>query len=97
MPSTVLSKEESGEGSAVHCINEGKVDLVINVPKSYDEMGRPDGYAIRRRAVDAEIPLITDLMLARALVDAMRLRKGPSALKVLAWNDFLARKPMALR
>ncbi|MCA9551736.1 MAG: carbamoyl-phosphate synthase large subunit, partial [Myxococcales bacterium] len=97
VPSTVLSKEESGEGSAVHCINEGKVDLVINVPKSYDEMGRPDGYAIRRRAVDAEIPLITDLMLARALVDAMRLRKGPSALKVLAWNDFLARKPMALR
>jgi hypothetical protein len=94
---TVLSKDPDAENSAVKCIADGKVDLVINVPKSYDEAGRPDGYAIRRRTVDAEIPLITDLMLARALVDAMRIRRGPSDLGVVAWNDFLARKPMALR
>ncbi len=93
----VLSKDPDAENSAVKCIADGKVDLVINVPRSYDEVGRPDGYAIRRRAVDAEIPLITDLMLARALVDAIRVRKGPSDLGVVAWNDFLARKPMALR
>jgi len=93
----VLSKEEHGENSAVHVIDEGKVDLVINVPKSYDEMGRPDGYAIRRRAVDAEIPLVTDLMLARALVDALRVRQGPASLGIRAWNDFMTRKRMALR
>ena len=57
------------------------VDLVINVPREYDEMGRPDGYLIRRRAVDAEIPLVTDLMLARALVEAMRFRNSPAALQ----------------
>lgn len=93
----VLSKEEAGADSAAEVIDEGKVDLVINVPRSYDEMGRPDGYAIRRKAVDAEVPLITDLMLARALVDAMRMRKNPSELKILAWDEFLARQPMSIR
>lgn len=31
-------------------IDEGLVDLVVNVPRSYDELGRPDGYLIRRHA-----------------------------------------------
>lgn len=93
---TELSKGE-GERSAVAMIGEGRVDLVINVPRSYDELGRPDGYLIRRRAVDAEVPLITDLMLARALVSAMLARPTPAALKVVAWDGYLSRKPMALR
>jgi hypothetical protein len=38
-------------------IDQGLVDLVINIPIEYDEFGRPDGYHIRRRAVDAGIPL----------------------------------------
>lgn len=97
IPCEVLSKDEQGENSGVNCIAQGKVDLVINVPKSYDEVGRPDGYAIRRRAVDAEIPLVTDLMLARALVDAMVIKRKPSDLGIVAWNDFISRKPMALR
>ena len=93
---TSLSKDE-GEGSAVKVIDEGLVDLVINVPREYDEMGRPDGYLIRRRAVDAEIPLVTDLMLARALVEAMRFRNSPAALRINAWDEYMARQPMALR
>ena len=56
-------------------IEQGRVDLVINIPVEYDELGRPDGYHIRRRAVDAGIPLITDLQLARAVIEALRHRK----------------------
>ena len=64
-----------GEGrSGMDVIDDGLVDLVINVPRTYDELGRPDGYLIRRRAVDAEVPLVTDLMLATALVNALRNR-----------------------
>ena len=48
-----------GEGrSGMDVIDEGLVDLVINVPRTYDELGRPDGYLIRRRAVDAEVSLV---------------------------------------
>ena len=93
---TSLSKNE-GEGSAMEVIEKGLVDLVINVPREYDDMGRPDGYLIRRRAVDAEIPLVTDLMLARAIVEAMRFRRSPAELRINAWDEYMARQPMALR
>jgi carbamoyl-phosphate synthase large subunit len=87
---TKVSKNASGERSALDLIDRGDVDLVINVPREYDEMGRPDGYLIRRQAVDAGVPLITDLQLARAVIEALRWKK-PTELNVLSWNDYLAR------
>jgi carbamoyl-phosphate synthase large subunit len=92
---TALAKA-SGEGrSGMDVIDDGLVDLVVNVPRSYDELGRPDGYLIRRRAVDADIPLLTDLLLATALVNAMRNRAGvPSAIR--SWDEYLARRPRRL-
>ena len=39
-------------------IDEGWVDLVINIPIEFDELGRPDGYHIRRRAVEAGVPVM---------------------------------------
>ncbi len=93
---TPISKTP-GEKSAMQLIDEGVVDMVINVPVEYDEMGRPDGYLIRRRAVDAGIPLVTDLQLARALVEALRQYGNPSALKISAWDEYLSRRPMSLR
>ncbi len=92
---TVLSKGE--EGTAVKVIQEGDVDLVINVPVDYDELGRPDGYLIRRGAVDAEIPLVTDLMLARALVRAMKMRRSEKDLKLLDYGAYISRRTTALK
>ena len=73
IPATRLEKHD-GPDSGMRAIEEGKIDLVINVPVEYDELGRPDGYMIRRGAVDAGIALITDLQLARAVVEALRHR-----------------------
>ncbi len=95
IPCTALAKA-TGEGrSGMDVIEEGLVDLVINVPRSYDELGRPDGYLIRRRAVDADLPLVTDLMLATALVTALRNRNG-SVPAVRAWDEYLGRQPRHL-
>ncbi len=93
---TAIAKKPA-DGGAIAAIDEGLVDLVINVPREYDELGRPDGYFIRRRAVDAGIPLITDLQLARALVEALRWNRSPKDLGILAWDEYLLRRPMALR
>jgi carbamoyl-phosphate synthase large subunit len=84
------------EGGAVRAIEDGSVDLVINVPLEYDELGRPDGYLIRRRAVDSGIPLLTDLQLARAVIEALRNRKLES-LNTLAYDEYAARKTVELR
>jgi carbamoyl-phosphate synthase large subunit len=77
-------------------IGQGRVDLVINVPREYDEHGRPDGYRIRRQAIDCGVPLVTDLAFARALVEALRARSS-SSLEPIAWNDFAhgTREPRA--
>jgi hypothetical protein len=49
----------------MEAIERGLVDLVINIPRTFDAAGRPDGYLIRRAAVDAHIPVLTELKLAR--------------------------------
>ncbi len=39
----------SGAGtSGPDVIERGLVDFVINIPREYDQFGRPDGYLIRR-------------------------------------------------
>jgi carbamoyl-phosphate synthase large subunit len=75
---------------ALRVIREGRVDLVINIPREFDEQGRPDGYLIRRCAVDCGIPLVTDLQLARALIEALRHR-SPGDLEVRPWSEYLER------
>ena len=85
---TTVGKGDGDAGSACRLISEGQVDLVINVPKDYDQFGRPDGHLIRRRAIDAGVPLITDRQLARAVVEALRWYKFET-LNLVAWNDRL--------
>jgi carbamoyl-phosphate synthase large subunit len=77
----------AGALSGLDVIEQGYVDLVINVPREYDEQGRPDGYHIRRQAIDCGVPLVTDLAFARALVEALRARRL-TRLEPVAWNDF---------
>jgi len=55
-------------------------------------MAGPMVYWIRRQAVELGVPLITDLQLARAIVEALRWRT-PSSLKLVAWNDYVGRSP----
>ena len=86
--STEVGKSDVGTNSAIRLIESDKVDLVINVPREFDELGRPDGYLIRRAAVDSGVPLVTDLQLARAVIEALR-QKGTKALKAAAWNSFV--------
>lgn len=80
--------KKPGDGlSALDVIDDGRVDFVINVPRDYDEYGRPDGYLIRRCAVDAGVPLITDLQLARAVIEALRWGTTHT-LDVVPWNEY---------
>jgi len=87
---TAVEKRTESGTSGLDVIEQGLVDFVINVTREYDQYGRPDGYWIRRQAVDLGVPLVTDLQLARAVVEASRWRKSLS-LDVHALNDYVAR------
>jgi MGS-like domain len=86
---TAVEKRTETGTSGLDVIAQGLVDLVINVAREYDRFGRPDGYWIRRQAVDLGVPLVTDLQLARAVVEAARWRKSLS-LEVHALSDYVA-------
>jgi len=90
IPCTAVEKSAGTGMSGLDVIEQNLVDLVINIPREYDQYGRPDGYLIRRQAIDLGVPLVTDLPLARAIVAALRWRKAGN-LDVLALNDYMTR------
>ena len=92
IPCTAVDKTPEAGTSGLDVILEGLVDLVINVTREYDQFGRPDGFWIRRQATDLGVPLITDLQLARAVVEACRWRRS-ATLDVIALNDYVAQEP----
>jgi carbamoyl-phosphate synthase large subunit len=88
IPCTAVEKNSGTGVSGLDAIDQDLVDFVINVAREYDLDGRPDGYWIRRHAVDLGVPLVTDLQLARAIVEALRWKK-PASLEVLALDDYV--------
>ena len=81
--------EYGKEPNIMGCLMNGAIDLVINIPTpstSDEEFRRilEDEYKIRRMAVDYNIPVIINLQLAKAIIDAIRIvRKKPLQIKSL--------------
>lgn len=63
---------EERHPNSVDAIVEGKVDLIINIPRSQFDMDRQtDGFMIRRLAIDYNIPLITNLKIAQLFLQCL--------------------------
>ncbi len=73
--------------NAVELIKSKAVDLVINIPKNFQEEELTNDYLIRRTAVDYKIPLITNRQLAMRLAEAMT-NKDPLNLDVKSWDEY---------
>lgn len=75
------------EPNALTAIANHEVDLVINIPKNIDREELDNDYLIRRKAVDFDIPLITNVQLAKRFVEA--LAKTPlEALRIKSWDEY---------
>ena len=72
---------ENTSPNASQLIEQREVDLVINIPKNYQESELTNDYYIRRKAVDFGIPLITNIQLANRFAEAMS-RKSIDDLKI---------------
>jgi len=47
-------------------------DLIVNIPKNYSRTIATDGYMIRRKSVDLNIPLITNVQVAKIVSEAIK-------------------------
>jgi hypothetical protein len=65
---------------------KGKIDCVINIPLAYNRLEFDDFYEMRRLAVDFSIPLITNVQLARLLIESIETKPG---LKVKHWAEYV--------
>jgi carbamoyl-phosphate synthase large subunit len=50
-------------------------DLIVNIPKNYTRNMVTDGYSIRRKALDSNIPLITNVQIAKIMAEALEKYK----------------------
>lgn len=76
------------EPNVMTYLAEGKIDLVINIPKTTDKTELDSDYVIRRKAVDLNIPLITNIQFAKRFVKSLR-RYTPETLNIKSWDEYL--------
>jgi carbamoyl-phosphate synthase large subunit len=74
-------------------IKKGKIDLVINIPlidasEEQEDVLR-DEYTIRRLAVEYNVPVLTNLELASALVKILREEKDDYKFSVRSLNEYM--------
>ena len=87
---TVVSwPDEDGDNKVMDMIADHKFDLIINVPKNQTKRELTNGYRIRRGAIDHNIPLMTNVRLAKAFIEAFCSMKLDD-IKIKSWQEYNA-------
>jgi len=88
IPSEVLYWPlEKREPNTLSYIENKKLDLIINIPKSIEEIELTNDYLIRRKAIDFNIPLITNLEFAERFIDAIS-KMSIDDLAINSWDEY---------
>ena len=79
--------DEDGQNNVMEMIAQHKFDLIINVPKNHSKRELTNGYRIRRGAIDHNIPLMTNVRLAKAFIEAFTAMKEDE-IKIKSWQEY---------
>lgn len=86
---TVGWPDEGAENNVMDMIAEHKFDMIINVPKNHTKRELTNGYRIRRAAIDHNIPLMTNVRLAKAFIEAFCALGKENNIKVKSWQEYI--------
>ncbi|MCF7844521.1 MAG: carbamoyl-phosphate synthase (glutamine-hydrolyzing) large subunit [Kiritimatiellales bacterium] len=90
IPSALLHKvSEPRSPNIREYLEKKRIDLVINIPTHSSSADQTDGYYIRRIATDQGIPLITNVQLAKRIIEALSTIKVPEDLPLMSWPALL--------
>jgi carbamoyl-phosphate synthase large subunit len=78
---------ESGDPNIAAFIKNRELDMIINIPKNNRETELKNDYLIRRMAVDFDIPLFTNIKVAREFIDALEETRE-QGLEIKAWEMY---------
>ncbi|MDR0408802.1 MAG: carbamoyl-phosphate synthase (glutamine-hydrolyzing) large subunit [Spirochaetaceae bacterium] len=78
---------EAKDPNIADYIRRREIDLIINIPKNKRERELKNNFIIRRMAVDFDIPLITNIKIARQFIDAVAQYRT-RGLEIKAWEEY---------
>lgn len=78
---------DNKEPSILTYMSEGKIDLVINIPKTAEKVELDSDYIIRRKAVDLNIPLLTNIQIAKRFIKSLS-QYTPKQLRIKSWDEY---------
>ncbi|MBL7055922.1 carbamoyl-phosphate synthase (glutamine-hydrolyzing) large subunit [Candidatus Woesearchaeota archaeon] len=78
---------EKKEPNILSYLKSGKIDLVINIPKNFEELELNNDYLIRRKAVDFNIPLITNAQNAKMFIESIS-KLSVDDLEIKDWESY---------
>ena len=81
--------DENGENNVMDMIADHKFDLIVNVPKNHTKRELTNGYKIRRGAIDHNIPLMTNVRLAKAFIEAFTAMNMED-IQIKSWQEYNA-------
>jgi carbamoyl-phosphate synthase large subunit len=93
LPADVVCKIGEGKPDVVDLLKQRNLSLIINTPSG--KRSRADGYAIRRTALELDIPCITNIRSVNAAVHAISVLQG-AALTVKPLQDYYKSLPYSL-
>ena len=79
--------DEDGPNNVMDLISSHKLELIINVPKNHTKRELTNGYRIRRAAIDHNIPLMTNVRLAKAFIEAFCAMKMED-IQIKSWQEY---------
>ena len=79
--------DEPGENNVIDLIAEHRFGLIVNVPKNHTKRELTNGYRIRRAAIDHNIPLMTNVRLAKAFIEAF-CSMSIDDIQIKSWQEY---------
>ena len=79
--------DEEGDNNVMDMIAQHQFDLIVNVPKNHTKRELTNGYRIRRGAIDHNIPLMTNVRLAKAFIEAFCSLKEKD-IQIKSWQEY---------
>ncbi len=78
---------ENKQPNVLRYLETGNIDLVINIPKSSEKSELDNDYIIRRKAIDRNIPLLTNEQTTKIFVSALSSLKLED-LEIKSWDEY---------
>jgi carbamoyl-phosphate synthase large subunit len=78
---------ENGQPQALDLLHRKEIDMVVNIPKNLTSGELSNGYKVRRAAIDLNIPLITNVRLASAYINAF-CTMDVDNIAIKSWDEY---------